>query len=188
MNPITHFLGGWMVASAWTLDRRERAIVTLASVAPDIDGVGLVAEVLTRDTGHPLLWWSHYHHVFGHNLAFGLLVAGGSFLLATQRWKTALLAFLSFHLHLFCDVIGSRGPDGYQWPIAYFYPFSDAWQWTWSGQWELHAWPNVVFTVVALLVTFYLARTRGYSPVELFSDSADRTFVETLRQRFPLTG
>ncbi|MFQ5993194.1 MAG: metal-dependent hydrolase [Nitrospiraceae bacterium] len=184
MNPITHLLTGWLVANSAELNRRERTVVTLASVVPDIDGVGLVAELLTRDSEHPLRWWSDYHHVLGHNLTFGFLVAGTSFLLATKRWKTALLAFLSFHLHLVGDLIGGRGPEGYQWPIPYLFPFSNHWQWTWSGQWELNAWPNFLVTGLALLLTFYLAWKRGYSPLEMISGSADKAFVVTLRHRF----
>jgi CubicO group peptidase (beta-lactamase class C family) len=39
MSPITHFLMGWTVVnSAPSLDKRERAMVTWASVVPDIDG------------------------------------------------------------------------------------------------------------------------------------------------------
>jgi hypothetical protein len=186
MNPVTHFLIGWAVANTdSSLNRRERAVITLAGVVSDIDGFGIVAELLTRDSDHPLLWWSEYHHVLGHNLGFGLLVAGAGFLLATQRWKTATLVFLSFHLHLVGDLVGARGPDGYQWPIPYFLPFSNAWSWTWQGQWELNAWPNFVITGVALVITFYLAWKRGYSPLEMFSASADKAFVETLRHRLP---
>ena len=185
MNPITHFLTGWLVANTVPLNRRERAVVTLASVAPDIDGIGIVAEVLTRESENSLTWWSDYHHVLGHNLAFGLMLAVGSFLLATKRWKTAVLACLSFHLHLLCDLTGGRGPEGYQWPIPYLFPFSKVWQWTWNGQWELNAWPNFAITGIVLMITIYLAWKRGYSPLEMVSASADHTFVETLRARFP---
>ena len=155
------------------------------SVVPDIDGVGLVAQLLTRDSAQPLRWRSDPHHVLGHNLPCGLLVAAASFLLATKRWKTALLACLSFHLHLLADLAGGRGPDGSQWPIPCLFPFSDRWQWTWSVQWEPNAWPNFVVTGLALLLTFYLARTQGYSPLEMASGSADTAIVDTLRQWFP---
>ncbi|MFQ5931086.1 MAG: metal-dependent hydrolase [Nitrospiraceae bacterium] len=184
MSPVTHFLVGWLVANTADLDRKERAVVTIAGVVPDIDGLGAIAETLTRGWERPLAWYSQYHHVLAHNLGCALLVAAVSFLVATRRWKTAVLAFVSFHLHLLGDLIGGRGPDGYQWPIHYLLPFSDAWQWTWQGQWELNAWPNFVVTIAALVVTFYLAWKRGYSPLEIFSPSADRTFVETLRRRF----
>lgn len=186
MSPITHLLISWAVADADNLNKRERAIVTVAGVAPDVDAFGIVAEALTRESDRPLTWWTDYHHVLGHNLVFGLVVAVVSFALATKRWKTATLAFLTFHLHLLCDVIGARGPEGYQWPVPYFYPFSE-WEWTWDGQWELNAWPNFVVTGIVLLITFYWAWKEGHSPLEMVSASADKAFVETLRRRVPIT-
>jgi hypothetical protein len=135
MSPVTHLLLGWATANAANLNRRERAMVTIAGVIPDADGFGLVAEIATRDSAHPLMWWSEYHHVLGHNIGFCLLVTAAGYALATRRTLTTSLVFLSFHLHLLGDLVGARGPDGEQWPIPYLSPFSAAWQWTWSGQW-----------------------------------------------------
>ena len=160
MSPVTHFLAGWLIANADGFNRRERAAITLASVAPDVDGLGIIPELLTRHSAHPLNWFSQYHHLLGHNLLFGLLVAGASVLLTTKKLKTALFVLASFHLHLLCDLIGSRGPEGESWPIPYLIPFSQAWQWSWSGQWALNAWPNFVITAVFLIATLYLAWQR----------------------------
>ena len=64
MSPITHFLTGWLVANASDqINRRERAIITLAAVAPDLDGLGVVADFLTRSSEHPLTLYSDYHHM-----------------------------------------------------------------------------------------------------------------------------
>ena len=103
MSPITHFLTGWMVANLAKLARKDRAIVTLACVVPDVDGLGIIPELLTRNSSHPLLWFTLYHHSL-HTLAFALAVAVVSFVLARQRWRTAWLALLSFHLHLLEDM------------------------------------------------------------------------------------
>ena len=184
MNPITHFLISWDIANAASLNRKERAAITIAGIIPDIDGFGAIPELLTRNSEHPLFWWSDYHHILGHNLAFGILVALGSIAIATKRWKTAMLAFLTFHVHLLCDVIGGRGPDDYQWPIPYFYPFSEIWQLAWEHQWKLNAWPNFVITGIALTLMFFLAWKRGFSPLEMISHSADGAFITTLRHRF----
>jgi inner membrane protein len=187
MSPVTHFLLGWVAANSAKLNRRERAAVTIAGVIPDVDGFGLVAEVITRNSTHPLTWWSDYHHVLGHNIGFCLLVTAVSYAVATRRRLTASLVFLSFHLHLLGDLVGALGPDGEQWPIPYLSPFSAAWRWTWSGQWPLNAWPNLVITAVLLGVTLWLAWRRGYSPLEMFSQRADAVFVDALRHRFPGT-
>src|SRR5687768_902141 len=119
MNPITHLLTGWCLAeTAPALTRREKTLVTLAAVAPDLDGLGLIAELATEHTRRPLLWWTEYHHVLGHNLLFACAATAVAFLLArTARGLTAAMVFLSIHLHILADLAGSRGPDDYQWPI-----------------------------------------------------------------------
>jgi inner membrane protein len=185
MNPITHLLAGWCLAeTSPSLTPRERAIVALAGVAPDVDGFGILPELITRDTSRPLLWWSEYHHALAHNLPFAVLCATVAFAATrTHRMRTAVLAFISVHLHLVCDLAGSRGPDGYQWPIPYFAPFSRA-EWSWSGQWALNAWQNIAITIALLIVAFVLAIRRGYSPVGIVSRRADAAFVATLRARF----
>src|SRR5438094_10352332 len=103
MSPVTHFFTGWVIANCGRLDRRERALVTLACVVPDIDGLGIIPELLTRNSSHPLLWFTLYHHSL-HTLAFALVVAVVSFAIARQRWRTAWLALMSCHLHLFLDI------------------------------------------------------------------------------------
>jgi membrane-bound metal-dependent hydrolase YbcI (DUF457 family) len=187
MSPITHFLIGWGLAScAPALNRRERAMVTFASVIPDVDGLGIIAELATTNTAHPLNWWTEYHHVLGHNLGFACLATFISIVAARQKVKTGLLVFLSFHLHLLGDLAGARGPDGYQWPIPYFLPFSNSAQLTWSGQWALNAWPNVLITAGLIMLAAGFARVRGYSPVEFLSKRADAKVVAVLRKWFPM--
>ena len=184
-----HALSFWLAAnSAVASNRKERAIITLAGIAPDLDGLGIIADVLTRNSAQPLNWFSEYHHLLGHNLGFCLLLVALSLPLAERKLQTATLVFFSFHLHILCDLIGSRSPDGYQWPIVYLLPFSSTLQLTWSGQWELNAWQNFVITGVTLAGVFALAVRRGLSPLEMISQSANRSFVDTLRRRFSRSG
>ncbi|MCP4626675.1 MAG: metal-dependent hydrolase [bacterium] len=184
MNPASHFLISWTVANTAEISRRDRVLVTLTGVVPDFDGVGIIAELLTENTATPLIWYSKYHHILGHNLLFSLFLTIGVFLLSVGRWISAALAFLAFHLHLLGDLVGSRGPDGYQWPIPYLYPFSAKWTLAWPGQWELNAWPNILITTLVLGITLYLAWKRGRSPLEMVSLKADAAFVTGLRKRF----
>ena len=208
MSPVTHFFAGWLLASVsptgrpTTLTRREKALVVAAAVAPDIDGLGIVPELLTRNTSHPLLWFSQYHHSL-HTLAFALVCALAAYILAgplanftfgpsiqgrplpTHPWLTALLVFISFHLHLLCDLIGARGPDGDQWPIPYLKPFSNSIQLAWHGQWALNAWQNFLITGLLLLATFWFARKYQSSPVELVSQRWNVAFVTALKNRLP---
>jgi inner membrane protein len=184
MSPITHFLSGWVLANCAKLDRRDRSLVTLACVVPDIDGIGIIPELLTRNSAHPLLWFTHYHHSL-HSLVFAVVVAVVAFVLASKKWETAALSLLTFHVHLLEDVLGSRGPDGYQWPIAYLKPFSSTLQLTWPGQWGLNSWPNIAVTVALLCITLALGWRRGFSPLEMISMRADSAFIAALRKRFP---
>lgn len=186
MNPITHALTGWCLAeSVPGLSRRGKALITVAAVAPDLDGLGVIAEVATWGSEHPLLWWTDYHHVLCHNLAFAIVLGVVSAVVVdSRRSLVGVLAFVAVHLHILEDLAGSRGPDGYQWPIAYLYPMAGGPQLVWSGQWYFNAWPNLAITVVLLGVTFVLAWRRWESIVGLVSPRGDRAFVQTLRRRF----
>lgn len=186
VHPTTHILSGWCLAElAPGLSRREKAAITVAAAIPDLDGLGLVVEVATRNTAKPLLWWTDYHHILGHNLLFASIVGVIAALLARgSPVRTGVLAFLAVHLHILGDLLGSRGPDDYQWPIPYLYPFRNEPQLVWSGQWYLNAWPNFVITAALLTVTLILAWRRGYSVVGLVSSRADQAFIGVLRRRF----
>jgi inner membrane protein len=85
MSPVTHLLIGWLVANTGRLERKERFMVTIAGVIPDIDALGGVVEIITRNWENPILWYSQYHHVISHNIGFALLISIVCFLLAGQR-------------------------------------------------------------------------------------------------------
>jgi hypothetical protein len=200
MSPVTHFLAGWVAAGATSLRRREKAAIVFAAVAPDLDGLGAIPELLTRSSLHPLLWFSKYHHSL-HTLAFAVVVtlaacwisASANFTMGpkiqgpfipSRPWTTAVLAFLSFHLHLLCDLAGSRGPDGDSWPIPYLKPFSDALQLSWQGQWPLNGWQNFAITGALVVATLWIAWKHGSSPVEFVSSKGNEALVASLRTRF----
>jgi len=184
MHPISHLLLGWSLAHLAGLEKRDRMLVTVAAVIPDLDGLGVVADILTEKSAHPLELYGEYHHVLAHNLAFGAFISLLAIALARRRVLAPLLVFLSFHVHLLVDLTGSRGPDGYQWPIPYLAPFSEAWTFTWRHQWDLKAWPNVTATLILLALTFYWSWKRGRSPLEMVSERADAALTATLRARF----
>jgi len=206
MSPVTHFFAGWLLTAVSpngklaALSRREKTLVVAAAVAPDLDGLGIVPELLTRNSAHPLLWFSRYHHSL-HTLFFALIVTLAAFLISAianrtrgqvvqdqhgspRPWVTALLVFLSFHLHLLCDLVGARGPDGDQWPIPYLLPFSSSLQLTWRGQWALNAWQNFAITGVLLVATLWIVWKHGSSPLELASERWNQKLVEAVRSRF----
>ena len=186
MNPITHALIGWTAAQRICTTRRDTAIVTLASIIPDFDGVGGVVDLITSGSRNPTTFYSDYHHVFGHNITADVIFSILAAIFSREKIKTGVFALLIYHLHLFCDIIGSKGPDGYQWPIDFFYPFYRGFELTWSGQWEVNANQNIATTVAFLFLAFKQARDLGFSPLWYFSEKADQAFVETIRTRFPI--
>ena len=183
MNPVTHFFVGWAAGLPAELSRRDRALLAAASVSPDIDGLPLLADLARGHSPESMEFWSNFHHSL-HNLGFAVAVSLVCMALAKRRYVTAGLAFGVVNLHYLCDIIGSRGPDGYHWPIPYLMPFTDKLQLSVPWQWELNAWPNVVITAALMALTIYYAWRRGYSPVGLFSERADGVFIEMLRKRF----
>lgn len=185
MNPATHFLTGWLIANVDHLERRDRALVTLAGVIPDADGLGILTGIASQDQEVGLYLYGQYHHVLAHNVFFGLLLAATGYALSKKKGLTTFLVLLSFHIHLLGDILSGRGPDGTIWTISYLFPVLTDVKFSWSGQWELNAWPNVVITAAALLLTLYLAWRRGFSLVNIFSVKADEAVVAALRNRFP---
>ncbi len=185
MSPITHFLAGWAVANTSKLNKRERMLVALAGVVPDADGLGVIWDVLSRSEGYE--FYQKYHHGFGHNIFFGLLIAAFGFLVGTRKRLVAALMFVSFHLHLLGDYIGARGYGDDFWGVPYFWPFSSR-GYYWGNQWPLNGWQNFVITGALLALMFFWAWKRGYSPIEMASQKADQAFVDTLRRRFPRVG
>jgi hypothetical protein len=184
MSPSTHLLMSWAVADSFALTPRDRKLVTWCGLLPDLDGLGLGVDLANALAGRPDTAYYHiYHHDLLHGLPAALAVPLLLCLIGRQRWKVFLLGVLVFHLHLLCDLAGSRGPAPTDlWPIPYLSPFSHHLTFLWKGQWRLDGWQN--FTVSLALLALVLARAvrRGYSPVSLFSERADRAVVAVLQK------
>lgn len=170
MHPTTHLMISWLVGQHLP-DRRDRRLVTYAGLAPDLDGLTLLAGVDA---------YGRWHHVLTH----GLVAAVGATVLcaalARDRLRVALLAWLAFHLHLLCDFFGS----GVGWGITYWYPFSRV-EYLSPIQWDLNSWQNVMATLLALLMSVWLAIRNGRTFAEAaMSENWDALVVETLQRRF----
>jgi len=186
MHVVTHLLAGWALAEGFSLTPRDRAWVTWASVAPDLDGAGLLIDWSGKLLGRPeTAYYETWHHALGHSGAAALLFAALACALARERVKTAALVLLSYHLHLLGDILGSRGSSPIDiWTVPYFSPFAGLPVLSWSGQWPLTSWQNTGITVLLMGWACVLAVQRGYSPLGLFSARADAAFVGALRKRF----
>lgn len=186
MSPLTHLLGSWLIASATTNNPRDRKLVTLAGVLPDADGLGVVADVVgSWFSGKEctFYYYQQYHHLLLHGWPGAIVVSVSLTFFGKQRWRVLCLCLLLFHLHLLCDLIGSRGPElGDFWPICYSEPLFRHPIWFWKHQWKLDGWQNQSIFIVLLLASFWLAVKRGYSFVEVISRRLDSAFVKVLQK------
>lgn len=170
-----HLLIGWHLARWISPEVKARRWIAWAGVVPDLDGVGLVADAVTRRTNLYEAW----HHFAGHNIFAAVLVAGLAGIFCRSA-KVAVWAGVCFHLHLAADLISGRGPDGSGWPVVYFWPLNGT-EIQWSGQWRLDAWPNTVVYLVLLGWMILAVRREGRSPLEMLSARLDRRVIATFR-------
>src|ERR1700755_1925098 len=119
MSPETHLLASWIVATKTTNNPRDCRLVTLAGILPDVDGLGLIPDVINRVLGRrETFYYQHFHHYILHGIFGAILIAAVLAAFGRQKGRVALWAFLLVHLHLFCDWIGARGPTPDDiWPI-----------------------------------------------------------------------
>ncbi|EKD81877.1 MAG: Membrane-bound metal-dependent hydrolase [uncultured bacterium] len=156
------------------------ALITVASIIPDVDALGAIIDVMN---GGEAEYFTSYHHKFGHCFLFCLLLLPAVYWFSRKNLRLTAWFAGVFHLHLICDVIGARGPDGYQWPVYYLWPFSDTGI-TWAGQWHINAWPNILLTCLLLFDFLRQAASVGFTPLRLVSRGADNVLVDTLQKRF----
>lgn len=188
MAPLTHFLGSWLVASVAADNHRDRTLITLAGVLPDADGLGIVADMahnLATSQEPTFHHYQQYHHLLLHGWPGAILISLILTGFARKKPRVLLWCLVAFHLHLLCDLLGSRGPDvGDLWPICYSEPLFRHPIWFWKGQWKLDGWQNQIITLALFCVSIWVAVKRGYSFVEVVSERADKAFVQVLRKWF----
>jgi hypothetical protein len=179
-------MGSWLVASVVTDNPRDRKLVTLAGILLDADGLGLVADfagALIHGEEPTFHCYQQYHHLLLHGWPGAIAVTALLTFFARQRTRVAMMCLVTFHLHLLCDLLGSRGPSPADlWPICYSEPLFRHPIWFWKGQWRLDGWQNQTVCVVVFVLSLWLAAKRGYSFVELLNRRLDKAFVEVLQK------
>jgi len=184
MSPVTHLFASWLIAAKTTNHPCDCRLVTLAGVLPDLDGLGLLVDLANQALGREETWYyGRYHHFLLHGILGGVALAGVLALLARQRFRVALLALAVFHLHLLCDLVGSRGPSLHDlWAIHYLAPWQNNPMWVWAGQWPLDGWPNRLISVALLGGCLTLAVRLGHSVVGVFNRRVDAVVVQVLQR------
>ena len=109
MSPITHFLGSWALAEGSPLDDRDRSLLTWCGVLPDADGIGIAVDLMNRLLGRPeTVWYTGLHHHFLHGVIGAALLAVLAAGFAKRRLTVLFGSFIMVHIHLLCDLLGSR--------------------------------------------------------------------------------
>lgn len=184
MTPGVHLVMSWLISNTIKVERRERVLITLGGVAPDLDGLGFLVDLYNRAQGHSSVLYVKYHHVIGHNITAFILISA---LLALFAKSSRLLVFvtcmIAMHVHVLCDLVGSKGPDGYQWPIYYLYPLNKYFVLTWSGQWGFNSWQNQIIGLYVICLAIYTSYLQGHSPFEVLSLRMDRE-VYTMANKY----
>ena len=99
MSPTTHLLASWIVAAGATDNLRDRRLVTLAGVAPDLDGLGIIIDIANGSFARgQVYYYPEYHHWLGHGLPAALLCSAilAAFRATTLADLRPLPAGLSF--------------------------------------------------------------------------------------------
>jgi hypothetical protein len=170
-----HLFISWHLARHITPDATKRRWIAGSGLAADLDGMGVLVDNATGSTQ----FYQEWHHLLGHNLFVGVLLAtmAGYF---CRSGAAAAWAWVSFHIHLAGDLVTGRGPDGSGWPVVYGWPLS-AREWQWAGQIRLDAWPNTALVLVLMAWAVVAAYRTGRSPAELVSSSLDQRIVGAFR-------
>jgi inner membrane protein len=184
MVPGTHALISWWTANVVPLTRRDRLVVFLAGILPDLDGLGML---YSRKA------YLRYHHILCHNLLGCLVWTALAAAFARRRPACATLAFLGWHLHLACDYFGSGAGNGSAWPLPYLYPLvgklsaddlvGPAWYWN-PWQWPLNGWQNLIFSLMGLVGFVYIAVRLDRTWFEFVWPRMDRVFCGLLQRWF----
>ena len=183
MSPVTHLFASWIIAAKTTDNSRDCRLVTLAGFLPDADGLGLLLDVASGALAKGNApYYQRYHHFLLHGIFGGLLITVLLTAFARRRVRVAFLALVVFHLHLLCDLVGSRGPSPEDlWPIFYLGPFRKDPMWIWKGQWALDAWPNRLLSAALFCWTLWLGARLGHSVAGVFNRRADAVITGVLR-------
>lgn len=171
MSPITHGMTGWIISQPLE-KRRDRILVTVASVLPDFDGAG---GIISID------YYARYHHIFGHNIFFGLLLFLIAWKIGFDKIKVSLLVFVSFNSHILGDLLGS----GAAWGVPYFWPVNETiYEFSYPFQWELDSWQNLLATAICIAAIIIFGLFKKRTIIEIFSVTTDAKVVTIFNRWF----
>jgi len=154
----------WIVAVLLIKDVKDRRLVVIAGVIPDIDAILLlVNEELFYE----------YHHTIGHSFLFGIPLALLFSAKAKQRFPVFFGCMAAFSLHILADYFGSN------WPIPLLYPLSsiEVSSAGYLSYYTMYSIINPLTAIVSMLTIFLIIWMKEISPFEFISQKLDRRLV-----------
>lgn len=168
MNTGAHLQFGWLVAHARGFDRAERAAITLAAAAPDLDGLTILAGPGSE------IFYKH-HHVLFHNVLSGLVYVAVVAALFSRRLLVLALCLLSFLGHLLVDYVTAP------WEMRPFWPVPTAVN---LGSrlpgWVVQYLFQIAGMGLILACTVWLYVRHRRTPLEIISPRLDRLVTDYL--------
>lgn len=161
-----HVMSGWIVGNYVKVNARERFFCMVSAGILDIDGLGIL---ISQDA------YDDYHHVLGHNLLFGVIIALILTFFSSHKKKCFFIYLALFHLHILMDLFGS----GELWTISYFEPFFDYKLYS-EFNWALYSWQNMVVNAIVLLWTIALIVTKQRTPLEYIMPKLDKKWSSAI--------
>lgn len=158
-----------MLANVLRADRPTRSWCLVASLAPDLDGLGLVFGARIYEA---------FHHVLAHNLWFGAGLVAVSARWVGARALPLATVFLAFGAHLVGDYYGS----GWGWALWPLWPVS-SFEVMNPTAWPFVSWQNNVIGATFLAATIGIAIRPGRTPLEAVLPRIDRAVVDALQLR-----
>ncbi|TNF98405.1 MAG: hypothetical protein EP297_08135 [Gammaproteobacteria bacterium] len=195
MHGPSHLLISWFMAESMGLDEpRDRRLIALSGLAPDIDAVAYAGAIVWYGFDKDQAFinvWEVIHHRYTHGLGFILFTGIIVYLLVrkpsltgshvkqaarNQAYRVAGLAMLASLVHVFSDLVAG-GPT---WPVFPLWPITDQ-PWAVSWSFTLAQWPNTVILVSLLVAMMLYPKMMGYSPLESINYNLDRWFVHIIQ-------
>ncbi|MGD9109390.1 MAG: metal-dependent hydrolase [Phycisphaerales bacterium] len=178
MAPQQHLVMSWVLSNLGYESRRDRIVITLCGIIPDIDGAGIVIDKITGDElySNYLLW----HRTFGHNIFTFLALIAATFFICGRKIRPCLVTAVVLFFHFLTDIVGSAGPDSDIWPLYPFWPISN-YELSVPWQWALNDWKNVAITAMCVLIMIIIAAKKRRSLLEIVSVRADHYCIDLIK-------
>jgi hypothetical protein len=163
MSPLIHLVTAWVIAIIFSSKLKDRRIIVLCGIIPDIDGVFILfsTELFIR-----------YHHGFGHSYIFGIPLILILSYFSSEKLKTILFSIISFSSHLILDIIGT------DWAINPLYPFfyHDLKISHLISTQTIYLLINPIYAIIILIIMALITIERERSPMEFISVKLDKIF------------